>query len=161
MSRLHPTASLILETMAESAGSILTREEMQNQADQAKPIPKPNLNAETPADVYPIERLVGSLALRNLPVQNWINKVEANEEIHTKSRFVSANINKVVKMKNPELLRALKYLFLLLEWYSCLNVIKRGSRKVPKREDVAQAIPWASKDLLEDLTKRFSDGGYV
>lgn len=160
-SRLDPAASAILESMTASAGSILTREDMQNEVDQAKPIPKPNLDAETPADVYPIERLVGLLALRNLQVQEWMGKVEAGEEIITKSRFVSARVVPVVKRGNVELLKALKYLLLLLEWNFSLNAIKRGIRRVPKREDVTRTIPWASYDLVDDLSKRFSEGSYV
>lgn len=160
-SRLDPAASLILETMAADATSILTREDMQTEADEAKPIPKPNRNAETPADVYPIEQLVGLLAFRNLQVQDWIKKVEAGEEIITKSKFVSDRIIKMVRKGNVELLKALKYLLLLLEWYHCLYAVKRGSRKIPKREDVAKAIGWVNSDLLEDLSKRFSDGLYV
>lgn len=147
--------------MAADAKSTLTRENMQNEAEQAKPIPKPNRNAEAPADVYPIEQLVGVLALRKLQVQDWIEKVEAGEEISTKSKFVSDRIIKVVKKGNEELLKALKYLLLLLEWYLCLKVVKRGSRRVPKREDEAKAIEWASSDLLEDLSKRFSEESYV
>lgn len=147
--------------MAADTTSVLTREDMQNEVDQGKPIPKPNLNAETPADVYPIERLVGLLALRNLQVQEWIEKVEAGEEITTKSRFVSERIIQVVKNGNTELLKALKYLLLLLEWYHCLNVKRKGSRRVPKKDDVAKAIGWAGSDLLEDLSKRFSEESYV
>lgn len=159
--RLDPAASLVLETMAAEATSVLTREDMQNEVDQAKPIPKPNLNAETPADVYPLERLVGSLALRNLQVQEWIDKVEAGEEISTKSKYVSERIVQVVKKGNVELLKALKYLLLLLEWYHSLNLKRKGSRRVPKKEYVAKAIGWASSGLLEDLSKRFSEGSYV
>ena len=147
--------------MAASATTTLTREDMQNEADQAKPIPKPNLNAETPADVYPIERLVGQLAFRNLQVQEWIDQVEAGKEITTKSRFFSGRIAQVVKKGNIELLKALIYLFLLLEWYLCLNAKSKGSWKVPKTEDVAKAIAWASYDLLEDLSNRFTEGSYV
>ena len=147
--------------MAVDATSILTREDMQNEVDQGKPIPQPNLNAETAADVYPIERLVGLLALRNLQVQEWIEKVDAGEEITTKSRFVSERVIQVVKKGNLELLKALKYLLLLLEWYHCLNVKGKGSRRVPKKEGVTKAIEWAGSDLLDDLSKRFSEGSYV
>lgn len=146
--------------MAADVTSVLTRENMQNEAAQAKPIPKPNLNAESPADVYPIERLVGALAFRKLQVCDWKDKVEAGEEITTKSKFVSDRITKVVKKGNEKLLKALKYMLLLLEWYYCLGDGRRRGR-VPKSEDVAKAIGWASSDLLEDLSKRFSEGSYV
>lgn len=158
---LDPTTAIILDTMAASATSILTRGEMQNEADQAKPIPIPNLNAETPADVYPLERLVGLRALKNLAVQEWIDKVEAGEEIITKSRFISSRVVQVVRRGDVKLLKAFKYLLLLLEWHICLKPMPKGSRQVPNKEDVARAIEWASNDLLEELSKRFAEGSYV
>lgn len=161
ITRLDPAASLILETMGASATSILTREDMQNEVDQAKPIPKPNLNAETPADVYPIEQLVGLLALGKLRVQDWIDKVGAGEMITTKSRFVTRRVDQVVNKGNVQLLKALKYLLLLLEWYVCLKATHKGGMKVPKKEEVATAIAWASDDQLEELSNRFGEGSYV
>ena len=152
---------MILDTMAASAALVPTREDMQNEVDQAKPIPKPNMDAETPAEVYPIEQLVGIFALRKLGVQDWIDKIEAGEEIITKSRFVSGRVSQVVKRGNLNLVKALKYLLLLLEWYLCLKPKQKESRKVPSKADVAKAIEWASDDLLENLSKRFAEGSYV
>jgi DNA-directed RNA polymerase I subunit RPA49 len=152
---------MILETMAASASSIPSRKDMQNEVDQAKPIPKPNLQAETPAEVYPLERLVGLPALGSLPVRDWIDKVEAGEEIKTKSRFVSSRIVQVVRRGDVKMLKALKYLLLLLEWYICLKATSRGGKKILGKEDIAKAITWAGNDLLEGVKKRFGDETYV
>ncbi len=141
-----------------------SREDMQKEADEAKPIPKPNLEAKTPAEVYPLELLVGSVALRNLGVQDWIDQVEAEEEIITKSKFVSGRLARVVKTGDVKLVKALKYLLLLLEWYLCFKGTHNGSkksRKVPHTEDVVKEIGWASNDLIEELPERFAEGTYV
>jgi DNA-directed RNA polymerase I subunit RPA49 len=141
-----------------------SREDMQKEADEAKPIPKPNLEAKTPAEVYPLELLVGSVALRNLGVQDWIDQVEAEEEIITKSKFVSGRLARVVKTGDVKLVKALKYLLLLLEWYLCFKATHNGfkkSRKVPHTEDVVKEIGWASNDLVEELPERFAEGTYV
>lgn len=152
--------SYIIDQMGEAPSA----EDKQQALIETKPIPKPNLEAKTPAEVYPVELLVGDHALRNMAVKDWIDKVEAGEEIITKSRFVSGRVVRVVKTGDVKMVKALKYLLLLLEWYLCFkpsrNLNSRGTR-VPKTEALIKQIGWASKDDIEELAERFAERTYV
>ncbi|KAI4111949.1 MAG: hypothetical protein LQ338_008343, partial [Usnochroma carphineum] len=94
---LDPTASAILSSVAATTSSMPTREELQTQVDESKPRPRPTLNAGKPAEVYPIEELVGQGTLPQMMVKDWQDAIEAGEEILTKSRFVSHRVGAIVK----------------------------------------------------------------
>ena len=144
--------------MAASTGSMPTREEMQKVVDEGKPRPTPHLDAEKPADVYPLEELVGIGNLRLLAVKDWQVKVEAEEDIETKSRFVSSRLRHIVQIGDVKKLKTLRYLLLLLDWFRCLKSEPKGAKKVPKKEELKTAISGISSELLDGLGKRFAQG---
>lgn len=135
---------------------------MKKTAEEARPGPKPHLQAETPAEVYPLEELVGLDLLRILAVRDWQEKVAAGEDIVTKSRYVSGRVREVVKSGNVREIKALKYLLLLVEWYHCLKSIKqRGAKELPPTAVLAKAIDGTSEELREIIRVRFAEGKYV
>ena len=138
-----------------------TREEMQNVVDEGKPRPTPNLNAETPADVYPLEELVGLGNLRMLAVKEWQDKVENGEDIETKSRFVSGRVRHVVQAGDVKKLKTLRYLLLLLDWSKCLKPGIKGGKRVPTKEDLRTRIEGVGSELLDGVGKRFAEGKYA
>ncbi len=144
--------------MAASTGSMLTREEMQSAADEGKPRPTHNLDAETPADVYPLEELVGMRNLRLLTVKEWQDKVETGEGIETKSRFVSGRVRQVVQVGDVKKLKTLRYLLLLLDWFRCLKPGMKGVKKLPMKEEVRAAVEGVGSELLDGVRKRFAEG---
>lgn len=125
---------------------------MKQTAEEARPGPKPHLEAETPAEVYPLEELVGLDILRILTVRDWQEKVATGEDIVTKSRYVSGRVREVVKSGNVREIKALKYLLLLVEWSHCLKSTKQRG---------AKAIDGISEELRESIRVRFSEGKYV
>lgn len=138
-----------------------TREEMQNTVDEGKPRPTPNRNAETPADVYPLEDLVGLANLRLLTVKEWQDKVESGEDIVTKSRFVSARVRHVVQGGDVQKLKTVRYLLLLLEWSRSLKPGTKGGKRVPTKEELKTAIEGVGSELLNGVEKKFAEGTYV
>ena len=154
---LDPLASAVVETMAASTESMPTREEMQKVVDEGKPRPTPNLDAKTPADVYPLEGLVGLENLRMLAVKEWQDKVESGEDIVTKSRFVSGRVRRIVQLGDVKKLKTLRYLLLLLDWYRSLKPGSKGAKKVPKKEELRASIPGTSSELLNGVEKRFAE----
>lgn len=138
-----------------------TREELQNAADENKPRPTPNLNAETPADVYPVEELVGLGTLKFLTVKEWQDKVENGEDIVTKSRYVSARVRHIVQSGDVRKLKTLRYLLLLLDWSRCLKPGTKGGKRVPTKEELKTAIDGVGSELLDGVGKRFAEGTYA
>ncbi|KAL8718438.1 MAG: hypothetical protein Q9225_004422 [Loekoesia sp. 1 TL-2023] len=156
-----PIASAVISSMADTS-SIPTRDELQAAADESKPRPQPNLDAKKPADVYPIERLVGHGMLPQMTIKEWQDAIESGEEILTKSRFVSHRIQHVVSGGNVRKLKTLKYLLLLLEWYGALqSPTKGGGRKLLHPEKLRNGLSGWSSSLVDGVTHRFAGGGRV
>ena len=154
---LDAVASAVMNSMAESSATIPTKEELQAAVDNAKPRPKPNLEAETPADVYPAENLVGMDVLEGLAVKTWQDAVEANRDVKTSSRFVSRRLIRVVRTDDVKKLRTLKALLLMLNWYGCLQPGGKNAKKLPKREDVKKAVgPEVPDRIVDSIRKRFA-----
>ncbi|KAL9595779.1 MAG: hypothetical protein Q9219_006233 [cf. Caloplaca sp. 3 TL-2023] len=158
-SALDPIASAVVTSMAPTS-SMPSREEIQAAADDSKPRPRPNLDAETPADVYPIDTLAGPGTLRQMTIREWQDAVENGEEILTKSRFVSHRIQAIVSGGDVRKLKTLKYLLLLLEFHNALGPSNRdGGRSIPPREKLKTELGNWSSALVEGVTHRFSGGG--
>ena len=159
---LDPLASAVVSSMVPFTSSMPTREQMQADIDENKPIPKPNFAAETPAEVYPVEQLVGGTnVLRDINVKDLISKVKAGEDVQTKSRFVSNRLRFIVQSGDVKKVRILKYLQLLLEWYKCLKLGAKGGRKVPKDEDMGPLMETYGSEAVRGIGRRFADRGFV
>lgn len=157
---LDPAAAAVLDAMDASAPSALVQEEINQAVEDAKPGPKPNLQAETVADVYPLEEVVGLDALRVLTIRDWQDKVKDGQDILTKSRYVSGRLQKVVKSEQVRKIKALKYLLLLVEWYHCFKQV-RGTRRLGSRKEVKEALGDMSDEIRNAIRERFADGMYA
>lgn len=159
---LDPLAAAVVESMASTTSTMPTREELQSAVDDAKPRPKPNLQATTPAEVYPVPVLVGGEeTLRALAVKDWQDAVSANKPVHTKSRFVSNRLVKVAQSGDVKNLKTLRYLLLLLDFHGCLKPGARGVKKVPQKDEMRKAMSNASEGMTEGVRRRFADAKYV
>ncbi|MCJ1413574.1 DNA-directed RNA polymerase I subunit rpa49 [Ptychographa xylographoides] len=154
---LDPVAAAVIESMSQNSAAAPTREELQAVIDKAKPRPKANLEATIPGDVYKLEDLVGSEALRGLKILDWQTTVGESKPVLTSSKFVSKRLVKVVTSGDVLRLKALRYLLLLLDWFACLKSGAKGVRKLPKRDDIRKIVGADVGDgMLESLRKRFA-----
>ena len=159
---LDPLASAVMDSMAASTADMPSRETIQAEATSNKPIPKPNLEAERPAEVYTLDDLVGLQTLRSMQVKEWVDKENGGEEIITRSRFVSARIVRMVKAEEVKELKALKYMLLLIEWYWALKKTGQGSRatlKVPEKEQWETMLPGWDNAAIAAVERRFTERG--
>lgn len=146
--------------MVAAAPNVSTREDLQAAIDSSAPRPQHNPDAETPADVYPIDQLVGPGILRQMMVKEWQDKVSDGQEILTKSRFVSHRVQRIISDGDVRILKTLKYLLLLIEWYNVLLPGAKGvGRKVPDRTHLREKLGTWGSELVEGVIKRFADGG--
>ena len=158
---LDSLASAVVSSMAQ-ASSMPTREQMQADINQNKPIPKPNLAAEEPAEVYPIEQLVGGTnVLRNMSVQKLMDRINAGEDVQTKSLFISRRLRVVVQSNDVKRVKTLRYLLLLLEWYKSLKVALKKVTKVPKDDDIGHLMEQYGSEVVRGVRRRFADEGSV
>jgi len=158
---LDPLASAVVSSMP-STSSMPTPEEMQAEVDENKPRPQAHLEAEIPADVYPIEELVGGVnVLRIIGVKEWMDKVKVGEDVQVKSMFVARRLKAEVQGGNVKRIKTLKYLLLLVEWFKLLKPVNRGGLRVPKLEDMGALVSAFSSDLIAGLSRRFSEGSQL
>ncbi|MCJ1264697.1 DNA-directed RNA polymerase I subunit rpa49 [Lobaria immixta] len=155
---LDPAAAAVLDAMDASAPSALAQEEIKQAVEDAKPGPKPNLQATTVAEVYPVEEVVGLDALRGLTVRDWQDKFKDGDDILTKSRYVSGRVREVVKSEQVRKIKALKYLLLLVEWYHCFKPGPKGVKKLGPRKEVEQAMKDTSEEMRNGIRERFAEG---
>ncbi|MCJ1247307.1 DNA-directed RNA polymerase I subunit rpa49 [Trapelia coarctata] len=151
---LDPLASAVLESMSQVTSSMPTREELQAAVDDAKPRPKANLDATTPADVYKIEDLIGIEMLKSLSVRQWQDDIKADKAIETHSRFVSHRVIRVVQSGDVKRLKALRYVLLMLDWFGGLKPGQKGAKRLPQREDIRKAVGEEIQDFLVDGLRR-------
>jgi len=142
--------------MASTTADMPTREEMQAEINSSKPIPPPNLDAQSTEEVWTLESLIGLQTLRGVQVKEWIETIQNGDEITCKSRFVAHRIAKLVASKDVKNLRGLRYLLLLVEWYHALKKGARGVLRVPRKEDLLQGWP---SELVDGVGRRFAEGG--
>ncbi|KAF2404383.1 RNA polymerase I associated factor, A49-like protein [Trichodelitschia bisporula] len=146
----------VMESLAEVTAKMPTKEAHQAAADDAKPRPKANLQATTPAEVYPLEILVSKEELQALSVKNWQRAAETNEDVKTPSRYVSRRLYKLALSKDVRKLTLLKYVLVMLDFFGRLRIVKGGGRKLPPR-DKLQGLD-AADSLIEGIKRKFTSG---
>jgi len=157
--QLDPAASAVLSSMAESTFSMPTRDEMQAEIDEGKPRPKPNMEASTVAEVYPLEQLVGGeTVLAGMGVKDWIDTIKAGGDVQIKSRFVARRLRAIVESGHVKQVKALRYLLLLIEWFTGLKPGPKSARKVPKLEEMGPLVGIYGSETVLNLARRFADG---
>ena len=158
--KLDALSEAVLSSMAEPTSSMPSREEMQAQIDDAKPIPHPHLDASNASEVYPVAELVGGEhVLRKMQVKEWIETLNAGDDVPTQVYFVSRRLTKVAQNEDVLKMRILKYLCLLVGWFKCLKAGR--SLRVPKTEEMGTLVEQFGTELVAGLGKRFAKNEYL
>ena len=155
---LNPSAAAIVRSMSRETCTIATREELQAAVDEAKPRPQANLQARTPADVYPIETLIGEDVFRDLKVKHWQDAAK----IQTTSLYVGKRFMKVLGSGDVKKLKVLRYMLLLIDWYKASKLGYHGVRKLQKRDEVRKAVGMDVEGwIIHAVNKKFAPDLFV
>lgn len=150
----------MLESVKEATDNLPGRDDQTQAILDSKPIPKPNLDAQSIDQVYPLNVLVPSADLRTITVKDWQDAVAADQDIELTSRFVANRMTIVANGGDAQKLKALRYILLLLHFYNALGQA-RGGRRVPPRDQLkAKMADWQDAQI-DAVRRRFADGGYV
>lgn len=155
--KANPSARAVLESMATSASNAPTKDDLQSSIDDAKPRPKHNAQATKPDEVYEVRSIVGDELMKDLRVKPWVDAVEANEEVTTKSRYVSNRLRALCQDDEIVRLKVLRYMLLLLEFFNALKTVRGGGRKLPDKGELEKAMG-VEKHVVDTIRKRFADG---
>lgn len=155
-----PVAKAVLDSMAEATADMPSRAAMQAAVDENKPRPKANLEATTPAEVYPPDFLIGSDNMRLIEIKTWLDAAANKEDIKTASMFVAKRLQSIASSKDVRMLKVLKYILLLIDFMAALKPGRNGAKKLPQRADLETKTN-TSGALLDGVRRKFADGKYV
>ncbi|KAK5018183.1 DNA-directed RNA polymerase I subunit rpa49 [Cryomyces antarcticus] len=151
------SSAAVLDSMASSTDTMPDKAALQAAVDDAKPRPRANLAATTPADVYTLDGLIGA-DMRSIAVLDWQAAAVRNDDVRTPSRFVSRRLAAVAQGGDVGKLKALRYVLLLLNFLAALKPGRGGGRRLPPRDELEKKTG-AAGALLDGIRRRFGDGG--
>lgn len=149
--------SAILDSMSAPAGAAaLGEKEALEAALASKPIPTPNLDAESVEEVYNLTSLMPPEDAKTISIKEWLDKAKSNEEMEVNRRFVSERWQKLGEREDIVRLRALRYVHCLLDFHAALTVAGKG-RKVPKKETTDRKMSSWPEGLVSNIRRRFAN----
>ncbi|UQC77552.1 A49-like RNA polymerase I associated factor [Colletotrichum lupini] len=158
--KLDTAAKAILQEIGGVTATMASREQLQAVVDEAKPVPRPNLEAEAIQDVYDPDEFIGREILAAIPVKDWIDPAKKGEEILCYSRHVAARVKKIADSGNITKMRLLRYFYFLFTFYTMATPGKqRGTKRVPPRDKLKERMEPAPQVVIEHIRRKFSDGG--
>lgn len=159
--RLGSGAAAVIASMADAAADMATKDQLQEEADAAKPRPKANLKATIPAEAYSIETLIGKDIFQHIPILDWITDVKNKKEFRLDSRFVASRIQRLASdKKTVDKIKILRYLYILLLFHMASKPT-RGGRSIPKRDEMRKKLGAVPDSLVESIKRKFSDAGFI
>jgi DNA-directed RNA polymerase I subunit RPA49 len=159
--RNDAVAENILQNMAGATGAMPTKQEMEAAVDSSKPRPTPNLQAEYPGDVYPIESIVGSELMTMIEVKDWVDAAAAGQNINVTSKFVAKRIVKLARNKQIQKLKVLRFILFCINFSQALQSSKGGKKIPPKGKLEAIMGEDVPQSCIMAIRRKFAREGYV
>lgn len=137
----NEVADNVLQQMSSSTSVMPTTQDLAAAVDSSKPRPIPNLAAEYPTDVYPINTVVGSELMTMLDVKDWVEASAAGQGVFVASKYVAKRIVKLAKNKQIQKLKVLRFILLCINFNAAL-IGGGGSRpkKIPIKGKLEAAM---------------------
>lgn len=149
-------ASAISQTTKDPKLAMPTTEELAAAVDSSKPRPVANIGAEFPADVYPINTIVGKDLMGLIPIKDWVEAVRAGQGVKMHSAFVAHRMFKLAKAKEIQKLKVLRYILLCINFNSALKHSK-GAKRIPHKDKLA---PLMGEDIpgpvIDAIRRKFA-----
>lgn len=160
-SQIGAASRAMLNSVGEITSNMASREQLQADVDDAKPVPKANLEATEIYDVYDPKILIGRDVLNLVPVREWQEKAKHGDNIQVSSRYVASRVFDIAR--NPEAtdrLRVLRYYYFVLLFYlSTSPGREKGTRRILQREKLVELLDPAPEAVVENIRRKFSESG--
>ncbi|KAF1915415.1 RNA polymerase I associated factor, A49-like protein [Ampelomyces quisqualis] len=158
--RSDGVADNILQSMAAATGAMPTKKELAAAVDSSKPRPTPNLAAEYPGDVYPAETIVGTELMTMIEVKDWVDASAAGQGVSVSSKYVAKRIVKLVRNKQIQKLKVLRFILLCINFAASLSGGSKGTKKIPPKGKLeAMMGEDVSMGLLMAVRRKFAAEG--
>lgn len=146
----------VLKSMPDTITDAPTEEQAKESALASKPIPKPNLGAESVEDVYTFNLLLPPADAKLVNIREWQEKVSTGQKIIYDHRFPAHRVPDLAATDQVLRLKALKYLQLLLEFHDALPSGGRNGKKVPKKDVLDKRLAAWPETLVYSVRRRFA-----
>ncbi|KAI1105956.1 RNA polymerase I associated factor, A49-like protein [Jackrogersella minutella] len=159
--KLSSASLALMESINDVTKGMASTEDLQAQADAAKPIPPGNFDAKEIQDVYTPEGLIGSDILNAIPIRDWQEQLKKGVNKTMTSSFVANRLVAVGEGPNPvHRLRALRYLDLIIKFVKSSRMGKeRGTKRIPPRDKLREILQPAPEPVVENIRRKFSSNG--
>jgi DNA-directed RNA polymerase I subunit RPA49 len=147
----------VLDSVTIKTEGMMTAEERQQEVDKSKPRPNPNMDAASPAEVYPLENLISEDDLGFVQVREWQQAAQKGHNVELVTRYVARRLQKVATSKDANNLKLLKYVHIMLTWFLALDSNHGSGKKLPNRDKLKEKVD-APGAIIESLRKKFTDG---
>jgi DNA-directed RNA polymerase I subunit RPA49 len=160
--QLNAADKATLDEISIITSNMATRQELQDAADAARPVPRANLEATEIADVYDPVDIIGAGPLKAVPILDWQEALQSQEDVQASSRFVARRLDRIGRQDKPaEKLRLLRYLHFVILFYTAAKDGPRSSKAVPKKDVLAQKLSPAPHSVVESIRRKFSENGVI
>ncbi|KAI0840525.1 RNA polymerase I associated factor, A49-like protein [Hypoxylon sp. FL0890] len=159
--KLNSSSQALMESINDVTMGMASKEDLQAQADAAKPVPPYNPDAQEIQDVYTPESLIGGDILNAIPVRDWQEQVKKKANKSIPSAFIASRLVAVAEGPNPvHRLRTLRYLDFLIRFVKGTRPGKeRGTKRIPPRDKLRELLQPAPEPVIENIRRKFSANG--
>ncbi|KAI1460643.1 RNA polymerase I associated factor, A49-like protein [Annulohypoxylon moriforme] len=159
--KLSSASKALMESINDVTVGMASKEDLQAQADLAKPIPPGNFDATEIQDVYTPEGLIGGEILNAIPIRDWQEQLKKGLNKTMTSSFVANRLVPVGEGPNPTYrLRALRYLDFVIKFIKNARPGKeRGTKRIPPRDKLRELLKPAPEPVIENIRRKFSSNG--
>jgi DNA-directed RNA polymerase I subunit RPA49 len=155
-------AENVLQNMTAAVGDMPTKEELAAAVDSSKPRPTPNLAAEYPGDVYPIDTVVGTELMTMLEVKDWVDACTAGQGVNVSSRYVARRILALAKNKQIQKLKVLRFILLCIDFVAALQGPAGRAKKIPPKGKLEAMMGEDTPvSCVMAIRRKFAPEGYV
>ncbi|KAI1417751.1 RNA polymerase I associated factor, A49-like protein [Hypoxylon sp. FL1857] len=159
--KLNSASQALMESINDVTMGMASKEDLQAQADAAKPVPPYNPDAQEIQDVYTPESLIGGEILNAIPIKDWQEQVKKGANKAIPSAFVASRLVSIAEGPNPvHRLRTLRYLDFLIRFMKSTRPGKeRGTKRIPPRDKLRELLQPAPEPVVENIRRKFSNNG--
>ncbi|EJD05049.1 Rpa49 subunit specific to nuclear RNA polymerase I [Fomitiporia mediterranea MF3/22] len=147
----------IQESVESGTRGLPSQEEAKELADSTRQIPKFNLHATKPEDVYKLYDIVPESELNALPIKEIMNATSQEERMKfvpfSRSDWVRQHVAAIFEgtKTSKRSLRIILYI-------ACLLVFRMGAvRYCNKREDLEERLPGIPSNVIDGIYSRFTE----
>ncbi|OTA66591.1 A49-like RNA polymerase I associated factor [Hypoxylon sp. EC38] len=159
--KLNDSSLALMESINNVTMGMASKEDLQAQADAAKPVPPYNPDAQEIQDVYTPESLIGGEILNAIPIRDWQEQVKKGVNIPMTGAFVANRLVAIAEGPNPvHRLRTLRYLDFLIKFVKNTKPGKeRGTKRILPRDKLKELLKPAPEPVVENIRRKFSVNG--